>query len=92
MPNASELVSVSSRAITTTGMVIAVFAVFGLNTSVLMSSKDSGAEGAAVIASRQFVGEEVSACEINAEMVMDSSARDWMIDSIFGGVVEDKEP
>lgn len=36
-PMAEELVSVSSRAMTTTGTVVADFAVFGLNTRVFIS-------------------------------------------------------
>ena len=37
LPKAPEFVSVSSRAITTTGTGVADFAVLGLNTSVLVS-------------------------------------------------------
>lgn len=55
-----ELVSVSSRAITTTGTAVAVFAVFGLYTKVLMSSNDFGADPEAVRASFHSAGELVS--------------------------------
>jgi len=60
-PMAPELVSVSLRAITTTGTAVAVFAVFGLYTKVLMSSNDFGADPEAVRASFHSAGELVSA-------------------------------
>jgi hypothetical protein len=60
LPKAPEFVSVSSRATTTTGTTVAVFAVFGLNTSVLISSKDFGAEDVPCKVSRQVAGEVVS--------------------------------
>ena len=90
LPNALELVSVSSRAMTTTGTVVAVLAVLGLKTRVLMSSKDFGAEGEAIMASRQVAGEDVSACVMVAEGVMDRPARDWVIESIVFDDVEEK--
>lgn len=76
LPNAPELVSVSSRAITTTGTGVAVFAVFGLNTSVLISSKDFGASEVALRASRQVAGEVVSLCATLPDGVIERLAKD----------------
>jgi hypothetical protein len=56
-PNAVEFVSVSSRAMTTTGTGVAVFAVLGLNTSVLVSSKLLGVPLVACNASRHDAGD-----------------------------------
>jgi len=60
LPKAPEFVSVSSRATTTTGTTVAVFAVFGLNTSVLISSNDFGVEDVSFKVSRQVAGDVVS--------------------------------
>ena len=46
--------------ITTTGMGVAVYAVFGLNTRVLISSKDFGVVEVAFKASRHVAGDVVS--------------------------------
>ncbi len=56
-PMADELVSVSSRATTTTGTGVAVFAVFGLYTRVLISWKSLGDAGLAARASLHAWGE-----------------------------------
>lgn len=90
LPNAPELVSVSSRAITTTGTVAAVLAVLGLKTMVLMSSKDVGAEGDAFMASRQLAGEDVSAWVTVAVGVMESPAKDWVMESMVLVDVEEE--
>lgn len=58
-PRAPELVSVPSRATTTTGMGVAAFAVLGLYTRVLMSSKDFGAVESATNSSFHVAGEFV---------------------------------
>ena len=47
LPSEDELVSVSSRATTTTGTGVELFAVLGLNTRTLSSSNSLGARGAA---------------------------------------------
>jgi hypothetical protein len=60
---------------------VAVFAVFGLNTSVLISSKDFGAEDVAFKAARQVAGEVVSLWDTFADGFIDSSDRDLVIDS-----------
>lgn len=62
---------------------MAVFAVLGLYTSVLMSSNEAGADPEAIRASFQVAGEVVSACETVAVGFMESAAsfsvRDAMV-------------
>lgn len=80
LPKAPELVSVSSLAITTTGTTAAVFAVFGLNTSVLISSNDFGVEDVSFNVSRQVAGDVVSLWDTLADGFIASADRDWVID------------
>lgn len=65
---------------TTTGITVAVFAVFGLNTSVLINSKDFGAEEVACNASRQVAGDAVSLWDTLPKGIIDSRVRDWVMD------------
>ena len=81
-PRAEELVSVSSRAMTTTGTGVAVFAVFGLYTRVLINSNDSGTELVASKASRQDAGELVSAWDTVAVGVIERDAREAVKEDI----------
>ena len=73
-PIAPEFVSVSSLAMTTTGTGVAVLAVLGLYTSVLMSSNEAGADPEASRASFQLAGDVVSTCVMDAVGFMDSAA------------------
>ena len=73
-PIAPEFVSVSSRAITTTGTGVAVFAVFGLYTRVFMSSKGAGADPEAIRVSFHVAGEVVSAWLRVVEGLMDKAS------------------
>ena len=77
-PNAPDAVSVSSRAITTTGTGIALFAVLGLKTMVLISSKDFGDEVSADNASLQDAGEFVAAWETVTAGLIERAARAWV--------------
>lgn len=79
LPNAPEAVSVSSRTITTTGTGAAFFAVLGLKTMVLISSKDFGDEVSADNASFQDAGEFVAAWEIVATGLIERAASAWVI-------------
>ena len=65
-PIAVEFVSVSSRAITTTGTGATVFAVLGLKINVLIVSKDFGADPEAIRTSFHVAAELVSACKMVA--------------------------
>ena len=61
---ATEFISVSSRATTTTGTGVAFLAVLGLKTRVFVSSKVWGADGFAVERlDRHFAGESETACD-----------------------------
>ena len=73
----AELVSVSSRAMTTTGSDVAVafLAALVLKTSILTSSKDFGDSGCAVKATRQEAGESVSLCSTDSAGLIERAAR-----------------
>lgn len=75
LPSAPEGTSDVSRVIKNTGTGVAVFAVLGLYTSVLVSSKGFGADELASRASRQVFGEFVGACETVAAGEMESFER-----------------
>jgi hypothetical protein len=62
LPNEDELVSVSSRATTTTGIGVALFAVLGLNTRTLSNSNSFGVLGTFRSASFHAVGDVAEAC------------------------------
>lgn len=79
LPKAPEITSVPSLAITTRGTGVAVFAVFGLYTIVLMSSKDPGTDGFPPRASRQAAGELAGACSTVAAGVIERPAKDFVI-------------
>ena len=89
--NAVEFVSVSSRATTTTGTGIADFAVFGLNTSVLVNSKLFGVLLAACNASRHDAGDVCDACETVAAAVIERPASLLEIASALDIVVMEKD-
>ena len=76
-----EGTSEPSRAIKNTGTGVAVFAVLGLYTRVLISSKPCGADPLASRASRQDCGELVGPCETVAAGVMESFERDAVMES-----------
>ena len=81
LPNTPDGTSVVSRAITKTGTGVAVLAVLGLYTSVLISSKSFGALELASRASRQEAGEFVAACDTVAVGEMESFERESVIAS-----------
>ena len=91
LPKAVELVSVSSRAMTTTGTGVADFAVFGLNTSVLVSSKLLGVPLAACNASRHAAGDVCVACDTVAAGVIERPASLLVIASTPDMVVMEKD-
>ena len=62
LPSKDELVSVSSRATTTTGTGVALFAVLGLNTRTLSNSNSFGVLGTVCSASFHAAGDVAEAC------------------------------
>ena len=72
LPKAVEFVSVSSRAMTTTGTGDAVLAVLGLKTSVFVSSNDFGAFSDAKSASRQAAGDVAAPWDTSLVELIDS--------------------
>ena len=76
-----ELVSVVSRATTTTGTEVAPFAVLGLNTRNLSSSNSFGAPGAVCSAPFHSAGDDADACSTVLEGVMDRAARACVAES-----------
>jgi len=84
LPSEDELVSVSSRATTTTGTGVALFAVLGLNTRTLSSSNSLGAlVEAACSASFHAAGDVAGACSTVSEGAIDRAARPCVMESIF---------
>ena len=78
LPNAPEAVSVSSRAITTTGTGVAFFAVLGLKTMVLINWKDFGEDVSADNASFQDAGEFVALWETAAVGLIERAISAWV--------------
>lgn len=81
LPRAPDEVSVLSLTITTIGIVVADFAVLGLNTSVFISSNDLGAEDSEANACLQVSGESVLVWDTEAAGLMDKAAKVWVMDS-----------
>jgi len=80
-PSEDELVSVASRATTTTGTGVALFAVLGLNTSTLSSSNSFGALGVACSASLHAAGDVAGACSTTWEGVIERAAKACVVES-----------
>lgn len=81
---AVELVSDASRAMRTTGTGVAVLAVLGLYTRVLISSKSAGALGEEVMAARHAAGEVVGSCEsaLDPRRVLRSAMEDDIAEEV----------
>src|ERR1700679_1351926 len=81
LPSKDELVSVLSRAITTTGTGVALFGVLGLNTRTLSNSNSFGVLGTLCSASLHVAGDVAEACWTVSEGVIERAARAWVIEA-----------